>query len=502
MKKNIVVPLLIALVIAFLFPPRIAVAAEPITTVSAPTGLKAVSTGYYTITLSWKAVPNADGYRIYQATSLTGKYKSIAVTKYLKYSNSELTTGKTYYYKVKAYKNTSASRIYGKYSAATSAKPLPSTPSNPKGVSTGYNSTKLTWNKVSGATGYQVYRATSSKGSYSLIKSTPYISYNNTKLTAGRTYYYKIRAYKLIGKTKVYGKFSTIISAKPIPTAPSAFKSTGRSNSSIQLSWEIVNGVSGYQISRATSKTGKFSSVKTTTSSSFTNTGLTEGRYYYYKIRSYKTIGTTKIYSKFTNVLSVATDGFNAETAVKNIESEFIDTDGGVIGILTNKNSYPISLSATMVFYDANGLMLGKSTEDNYYFEAGKKCALNFYRPYDSDYNEISYDHYKVVYSADNTEYATSNLSDIVTNSYISAADNVMVEISNTGNKTSLFTQVAVIFYKDGKAVAYDYTYAECNKPGSTDYLEFSFPYDENFDAIQIDNYGLFVNSSYNYTFN
>lgn len=502
MKKFIVALQLLILMIAFLLHPDIAKAATTTTTVSVPKALKAVSAGYDSITLSWEKASGIDGYRIYQSSSLTGTYKSIATTKYSKYTISKLTSGKTYYYKVKAYKDTKTTRIYSKYSSAASTKPIPASPSNPKVVSTGYNSTRLTWNKVSGATGYQVYRATSSKGSYSLIKTTPYISYNNNGLTAGRTYYYKIRAYKMVGKTKVYGGFSTIINAKPIPAVPSAFKSTGKSNSSITLSWAKVSGASGYQISRATSKTGKFTSVKTTTSNSFTNTGLVGGTTYYYKIRSYKTIGTTKVYSNFTTVLSVTTDGFNAVTAVKNINNEFIDTNAGVIAILTNNNNYPISLSATMVFYDANGKMLGESTEDNYYFEAGKKCALNFYRPYDSQYNYIQYDHYKVVYSADRTGYLISNLSDIVTNSYISAADNVMVEISNTGNKTSLFTQVAIIFYKDGKAVAYDYTYADCNNPGSTDYLEFSFPYDENYETIQIDDYKLFVNSSYNYSFN
>jgi len=47
-----------------------------------------------------------------------------------------------------------------------------------------------------------------------LIKTTTSTSYTNTKLTAGKTYYYKVRAYHLEGKTKVYGSFSAPVSVE------------------------------------------------------------------------------------------------------------------------------------------------------------------------------------------------------------------------------------------------------------------------------------------------
>ena len=62
-----------------------------------------------------------------------------------------------------------------------------------------YNSLKLTWKKVSGAKGYQIYRATSKNGKYKkvkTIKSGKTVSWTNTKLTTGKKYYYKVRAYK------------------------------------------------------------------------------------------------------------------------------------------------------------------------------------------------------------------------------------------------------------------------------------------------------------------
>ncbi|MFT3952204.1 MAG: leucine-rich repeat domain-containing protein [Oscillospiraceae bacterium] len=65
-----------------------------------------------------------------------------------------------------------------------------------------------------------------------------------------------------------------------------------------------VSGVSGYVIYRATAKTGTYTKIKTTTATSYTNTGLTKGKTYYYKVRSYKTVGGVQYYSSYSSVKS------------------------------------------------------------------------------------------------------------------------------------------------------------------------------------------------------
>ena len=71
---------------------------------------------------------------------------------------------------------------------------------------------KITWKKVSGATGYQIYRSTQKNSGYRRIKnlSSKSSSYTNSKLKNGKRYYYKIRAYKHIDGKTYYGKFSNI----------------------------------------------------------------------------------------------------------------------------------------------------------------------------------------------------------------------------------------------------------------------------------------------------
>lgn len=70
----------------------------------------------------------------------------------------------------------------------------------------------LTWKKVSGADGYEIYRKTGASGTYSKIKtitSGSTLTYKNTGLTVGKKYYYKVRAYDKQGSKTVRGKYST-----------------------------------------------------------------------------------------------------------------------------------------------------------------------------------------------------------------------------------------------------------------------------------------------------
>ena len=74
-----------------------------------------------------------------------------------------------------------------------------------------------------------------------------------------------------------------------------------------------------------------------------------------------------------------------------------------------------------------------------------------------------------------------------------------MVEVENTGKNGAEFTHIAVVFYKNGKAIGYEVQYAEVEDKGDIDILEFYFPYDSNYDTIYPDDFEVFVNGSYGY---
>lgn len=85
----------------------------------------------------------------------------------------------------------------------------PSRPENINAVAQSYSAVKTCWDKVENAVGYEIYRASSLKGSYKRIAVTTGTTYTNKSLSASKTYYYKVRAYVKSGSKKIYSNYST-----------------------------------------------------------------------------------------------------------------------------------------------------------------------------------------------------------------------------------------------------------------------------------------------------
>ena len=174
-----------------------------------PAYVNAVSNGYNSIQISWNYVSGASGYEVYRYNSSRRTYVTVGETKSTVYTDAGLTTGKTYYYKVRAYATVGSTKIYSNYTTPVYAKPILSTPTNLTATRLGSRNIKLTWDRVSGASGYEVYRI-----GYGVIKRTTASSYTNTRLSKRKTYYYKVRAYRMVGRSKVYSGWTTIVSAR------------------------------------------------------------------------------------------------------------------------------------------------------------------------------------------------------------------------------------------------------------------------------------------------
>ena len=170
-------------------------------------------------------------------------------------------------------------------------------------------SVTLSWKKVTGTTGYQVYKYNSSKKAYVKVKAVTGTSYKVTGLKAGTDYKFKVRAYKKIGSEYVYGGYSLPLSAATKPSTPTLKVTAGSKKAT--LSWNKISAATGYQIQYSTSST--FASSKTkdipinkngTTSKAIT--GLKNGTKYYFRIRAYKTVTndgkSSKVYSAWSSV--------------------------------------------------------------------------------------------------------------------------------------------------------------------------------------------------------
>lgn len=179
---------------------------------------KVSAASYCSAKVSWNKINGSSGYEIWQKSGSKGTYKKVKTIK--KDSTAAATikglkTGTTYYFKVIAYGDAGGNRLFGKYSAAKSVKPALKTPAVK--VTPGSKAAKIKWGKISGASGYTIYRASSKTGTYKKIKTVKSGSktgFTNKKLKKGKTYYYKVRAYRTISGKKVYSPYSKGIPVK------------------------------------------------------------------------------------------------------------------------------------------------------------------------------------------------------------------------------------------------------------------------------------------------
>lgn len=173
------------------------------------------SVSYNSVKVSWNAYKNATGYDVYRKTS-NGSWKKLkSLVTGTSYTDKTVATGTNYYYRVRAKSSKWTGTAYSKYGTSKKiATKLGQV--TLKSVSAGKKCATVKWSKVSGATGYKVYRAKSQKGKYTCIRTVgnKVTSYKNTKLTKGKTYYYKVRAYRTVNKKPVYGAYSKVKSAK------------------------------------------------------------------------------------------------------------------------------------------------------------------------------------------------------------------------------------------------------------------------------------------------
>ena len=243
--------------------------------------------------LTWNAVSGATSYKVYRATSQNGAYSLLGSVTVTSYTNTGAKDGVTYYYKVTAVNDSGESAysniVSGQNKAVT---PKPSAPVVKIGHSASSGKPMLTWNAVSGATSYKVYRATSQNGTYSLLGTVTATSYTNTGAKAGTTYYYKVKAVSSAGESA----YSNIVSGKskavtPKPSAPVVKIDHSATSGKPMLTWNAVDGAASYRVYRATAKNGAYSVINTTKALTYTNTGAALGTTYYYKVEALNAAG-------------------------------------------------------------------------------------------------------------------------------------------------------------------------------------------------------------------
>jgi fibronectin type 3 domain-containing protein len=164
----------------------------------------------------------------------------------------------------------------------------PAAPTGPTAM-TANAQVNLTWNASSTATGYYVKRSTIS-GTEVQIAAVSTTSYSDNNVTNGTKYYYVVSAYNSYGSSANSAEVNATPVAPPPPSAPAGLVATA-GNAQVMLTWTASTGATSYNVKRSTTNGSGYQTVGSPTTTSFTNTGLTNGTTYYYVVTAVDSAG-------------------------------------------------------------------------------------------------------------------------------------------------------------------------------------------------------------------
>jgi len=274
---------------------KLAVVAPP-----APTGLTAAP-GNNRVDLDWNASSGATSYNVKRATVSGGPYSPLATgVTTTSYADTTAVNGTTYHYVVSAV-NAAGESPDSNQASATPAPPPPPNPPTGLAAAPGNNRVDLNWNASSGATSYNVKRATVSGGPYSTIATgVTTTSYADTTAVNGTTYFYVVSAVNSAGESLNSNQASATPAPPAPPNAPTALAARASGKKKIQLTW-VQSGspnVTQNRIYRSTISGGPYTPVATIpAATSYNNIGLNSGTTYYYVVTAINSSGLESVAS-------------------------------------------------------------------------------------------------------------------------------------------------------------------------------------------------------------
>jgi aryl-phospho-beta-D-glucosidase BglC (GH1 family) len=216
--------------------------------------------------------------------------------------------------------------------------PAPTTPSTPTGVvaTPGNQQVSLSWSPSTGATSYNIYRSLSSGAQGSTANATVAgTSFVDSSLTNGTTYYYRVTAVNSVGESTRSIEVSATPTAGPTPTIPTGVSATAGDRQAT-LQWSPSNGATTYNVYRGISSGGQGASPYRTglTTNSFSDTGLTNGTTYFYRITALNAAGESARSAEVSALPAAATS--ENITAVGRVAPGFSPWYGELDVLLTN----------------------------------------------------------------------------------------------------------------------------------------------------------------------
>ncbi len=205
--------------------------------------ISALSYNTSSITLMWDLIPTAIRYEIYSYDEFTGTY-ILASSSFTNTITFNYPAASIHKFKICAVESIAGVEQKGEFSEEFVAATAPEAVTGLNVIGTAPTQVTLSWNQVTGATGYLIFRAKENSTEFTLCGSTSSLSYIDGGLTSGKGYQYKVCAYTY--SDKFYGEYSFVIDTSTTPAKMNMKYKMGEEK--VRLTYTKVTGASYYDI--------------------------------------------------------------------------------------------------------------------------------------------------------------------------------------------------------------------------------------------------------------
>ena len=278
---------------------------DKLPTLSKVTGVKLGGRAADALRINWSKNASGDGYivEMYQGNkwARVGKITNNSTTTFRK---SGLKAGTAYKFRVRAYKMNGSVALYSDYSATVAARTNPSVIKGAKLTGRAADALRINWSKNASADGYIVEMYQGNKWvRVGKITNNSTTTFRKAGLKASSVYKFRVRAYKMSGKTALYSAYSTTVTARTNPSVMKGAKLGGRAADALRVNWTRNASADGYIVEMY--KNGKWvraAKITNKNTTTFRKAGLKASTVYKFRVRAYYMSGKTALYGNYGSV--------------------------------------------------------------------------------------------------------------------------------------------------------------------------------------------------------
>ena len=255
--------------------------------------------------INWTKNASADGYivEMYQGNKWV-RVAKITSNNTTTFRKAGLKAGTAYKFRVRAYKMSGKTAVYSEYSATVTARTNPSVIKGAKLGGRAADALRVNWSKNASADGYIVEMYQGNKWvRVAKITNNSTTTFRKAGLKASTVYKFRVRAYKMSGKTALYGNYSATVTARTNPSIVKGVKIGGKAKDALRVNWTKNTSAQGYIVEMY--KGGKWVRVAKITNNStttFRKAGLAKNTAYKFRVKAYYMSGKTALYGNYGSV--------------------------------------------------------------------------------------------------------------------------------------------------------------------------------------------------------